>query len=243
MEPQVFARAEQPTLLRCSAVCVLESEGELYHLLSSWLAFSHFLCYSQASWALPGGWFCEPSKTWCVSPMNSLVRLGVCPEASTPVGFFIQRFWGFIFPQWNTGRHGLSCSPIVPPRFIRMQVWDQPLYQPLTCCESTLPNCPSPPLLQVWLNVSSLTPWFPDFHTVQFSLSSGGFFVCFLLSILWMCEEAQCIYLGPHLGRKSIRHFFYTIGLFFLSHNLSMSLLLASTSGNFLFISFKFLNY
>ena len=27
-------------------------------------------------------------------------------------------------------------------------------------------GCPSPPLLLVWMNVSSLTPWLSDFHTV-----------------------------------------------------------------------------
>ena len=42
--------------------------------------------------------------------------------------------------------------------------------------ESSPPSCPSPPLLQVWMNVSSLSPWLSDFHTVQFSVSSGCFF-------------------------------------------------------------------
>ena len=34
------------------------------------------------------------------------------------------------------------------------------------------PACPSPPLLPVWINVSSLSPWLLDFHTVRFSVSS-----------------------------------------------------------------------
>ena len=37
------------------------------------------------------------------------------------------------------------------------------------------PSCPSPPLLQVWMNVSSLSSWLLDFHTVQFSGSSACF--------------------------------------------------------------------
>ena len=37
------------------------------------------------------------------------------------------------------------------------------------------PGCPSPHLLPVWMNVSSLSPWLSDFHTVQFSVSSGCF--------------------------------------------------------------------
>ena len=28
------------------------------------------------------------------------------------------------------------------------------------------PGCPSPPLLRVWMNVSSLSPWLLDFYTV-----------------------------------------------------------------------------
>ena len=37
------------------------------------------------------------------------------------------------------------------------------------------PSCASPPLLPVWMNVSSLSPWLSDFHTVRFSVSSGCF--------------------------------------------------------------------
>ena len=35
-----------------------------------------------------------------VSPMNSPVRLGVSPAATTPTGFYRQRFWGFLFLCW-----------------------------------------------------------------------------------------------------------------------------------------------
>ena len=46
-----------------------------------------------------GGWVCVHSRTLWGSPTNSPVRLGVSPTAaSTPTGFFSQRFWGFIFP-------------------------------------------------------------------------------------------------------------------------------------------------
>ena len=67
----------------------------------------------------------------------------------------------------------------------------------------SLPGCLSPPLLPVWMNVSSLTSWLLDFHKVQFSVSSGCFFVFkLLLSFFWLCEEAQCVYLRLHLGWK-----------------------------------------
>ena len=44
-------------------------------------------------------------------------------------------------------------------------------------------SCPSPPLLPVWVNVSSLSPWLLDFHTVRFSVSSG----CFLKFLNCCC--------------------------------------------------------
>ena len=70
------------------------------------------------------------------------------------------------------------------------------LYAHLLC-----PSCLSLPHLPVWMNVSSLTPWLLDFHTVWFSCSSGCFlFVNLLLSFFWLCEEAMCIYLHLHLG-------------------------------------------
>ena len=70
-----------------------------------------------------------------------------------------------------------------------------------TLCPSFL----SPHLLLVWMNISSLTPWLSDFHTVWFSGSSGCFlFLNFLLCFFWLCKEAKCIYLHLHLGQRSI---------------------------------------
>ena len=87
-----------------------------------------------------------------------------------------------------------------------------PVLQPLPCCVSFPLGCPSLPLLLVWMNVSSLTLWLSDFHTVRFSVSSGCFlFLNLLLSFFWLCKEAQCVYLCLHLGRKS----FYFIFLWY----------------------------
>ena len=100
-----------------------------------------------------------------------------------------------------------NCSS----RFICMQIWDCPLCQKLPClvhqlqpcCDSSPPGFPSLPLLLVLMNVSSLTPWLSNFHTVQFSVSSDCFLVLnLLLSYFWLCEEAQCICLCLHLGQK-----------------------------------------
>ena len=50
------------------------------------------------------------------------------------------------------------------------------------------PGCLSLLLLPVWMNVSTLTPWFSDFYTVWFSGRSGCFcfkFVVVLLLVVW----------------------------------------------------------
>ena len=80
-----------------------------------------------------------------------------------------------------------SCSS----QFIHMQIWDHKVCWPLpclfwssSCCLAAHPLCPhclSPPLLPVWINVSSLTPWLLDFHTIWFSGSSGYFLFLNLL--------------------------------------------------------------
>ena len=111
------------------------------------------------------------------------MRLGVCLTAtSTPTGVFNQWFETF-FP--GTGTLGCAVCDLVyqllprraaaalptllhnlPPGWVRHL---------LPCRESSRPSCPSPPLLPVWMNVSSLSPWLLDFHTVRFSVSSGCF--------------------------------------------------------------------
>ena len=164
------------------------SEREQYHLHSSYgvsvtsptthKQIGLFWCWFQ------GGWFCVHSRTPWVSPMNSPVRLGVYLATATPTYFYSQRFWGFLFPHWNPGLCGLSCSPVVPPCLSAHKCG--------TALSATLPNlssrhqlaasplhpgCLSPPLQPVWMNVSSLTPWLSDFHIVWFSGSSGWFFI------------------------------------------------------------------
>ena len=144
--------------------------------------------------------------------MNSPVRLGVSPAAaSTPTGVFNQRFEALFpcsgalgctvcfaplpfFPVYlwaNVGPQGLPATTLwgllaatwpapfhnPPPRWVR---------QPPPCSESSPPGCPSPPLLPVWMNVSSLSPWLLDFHTVRFSVISG----CFLF--LNCCPSFGC---------------------------------------------------
>ena len=161
--------------------------------------------------------------------MTSPVKLGVSPAAaSTPMGVFNQRFEA-LFPCAGA----LSCMVcFAPPPFLLVYLctnvgpqglpattlWGLPVAawpallhnlpphlvcQLSPCHESSPPRCPSLPLLPLWMNVSSLSPWLLDFYTVRFSVGSGCFFVFkLLLSFFWLCEEAQCVYLRLHLGRK-----------------------------------------
>ena len=67
------------------------------------------------------------------------------------------------------------------------------------------PSCPTLPLLPVWMNGSSWTPWLSDFHTVQFSGSSGCLlFLNLLLSFFCLYKEAKYIYLHLHLAGSLI---------------------------------------
>ena len=127
--------------------------------------------------------------------------------------FFQSEVWGFISPCWNPGLRSLSQSPVVPPSLSPHKCGT---IHSNSCClaQSSTghltmsphhPSCLSPPLLPVWKNVSSLTPWLSDFHTVRFYVISGCFlFLNLLLPFFWVCEEAQCIvYLHFHIGQKS----------------------------------------
>ena len=174
----MFTRAGQPTWLRCDAVCGGRGPRGNSATCSILCCFSvtspathnqigRFWCW------FPGGWVCVHSRTLWISPTNSPVRLGVSPAASAPTGVFSQRLWGFISRYWSPGLHSLSRSPIVPPSLSARECGTTQS----ASCHSSLPSCPSPPLLPVWMNVSSLTSWLSDFHTVQFSISSGCF--CF----------------------------------------------------------------
>ena len=133
------------------------------------------------------------------------MRLGVAPTAaSTPMGVFNQRFEA-LFP----GAGALGCTVCLSPQLLLLvyphsnvglptlpaaaslglpaAASPTPVLQLLPCCESSLPDCPSLPLPLVWMNVSSLSPWLSDFHTVLFSVSSG----CFLF-LNFCCPSFGC---------------------------------------------------
>ena len=114
----------------------------------------------------------------CGSPTNTPVRLGVSPAAaSTPMCF--QSGLRLYFPALELWVARSVSLPSCSSWFICTQMLDcwvhqtppHTLLQLLPCRES------SPPLLQVWMNVFSVTPWLLGFHTVQFSGSFDYF--CF----------------------------------------------------------------
>ena len=87
-----------------------------------------------------------------------------------PYRFFQSEVLRLYFPSLEPCVAWSVSLPTWSSRFICMQKWDCLLCQPqptpvlqlLPCQESSPPRCPSPPLLSVWLNVSSLTPWSSD---------------------------------------------------------------------------------
>ena len=134
-----------------------------------------------------------------LGPCGSLNKLS-CEAGSfsccclNPQGVFSQRFEA-LFP--HTGTLGcevcllvhqllprlVSCSFACPtPQSATL------LGPPAAALQRVLSTqLPSPPLLRVWMDVSSLSPWLLDFHTVRFSVSSG----CFLF-INCCCPSLGC---------------------------------------------------
>ena len=115
------------------------------------------------------------SRPLWVSSSNSPVRLGVSPAAaSTPTGVF-NHWFEALFP--CAGTLGCEVCHLVHELLPRQPAAALPtlLHNPPPCSESSPPGCLSPPLLLVWMNVSSLFPWLSDFHTVWLSVSSGCF--------------------------------------------------------------------
>ena len=61
------------------------------------------------------------------------------------------------------------------------------LARPRLAASPLHPGCLSLPLLPVWMNVSSLSPWLSDFHTVHFSVTAS----CFLI-LNCCCPSLNC---------------------------------------------------
>ena len=111
-------QGERPTSLR-----VVQYVGEgtmpLASLFGSHPTFFHFPHFPLADCAFSGAASWVGGFVYVLGPCGSLqqtpVRLGVSTSTATPTGFYSQKFWGFIFPCWNPGLHGLSRSTVIPP--------------------------------------------------------------------------------------------------------------------------------
>ena len=188
-----------------------ESEREQFCLLSCVPAFSHFHHYPQANWVLLvllvliHGWVSLCTFYALVSPSNGLsYETGSFSWGCNPLIFLQPEVFRLYFPvlgPWVTQSVSLpNCSS----QFTYMQIWYRPVCQLPLCHVCSLLRLPISALLPVWMNVSPLTPWLSDFHTVQFSGISGSFlFLNWLLSFLLLWEEAKYIYLCLYLGQKS----------------------------------------
>ena len=100
-----------------------------------------------------------------------------------------------------------SCSS----PFICTKMWDHLLLQLPPCHKSSLPGCLSPPLLPVWMNVSSLSPWFSDFYTVRFSVSSGCFLFLNCCCPSFGCARRHSMSTYTSILARSLVQYFYKI--------------------------------
>ena len=104
-----------------------------------------------------GHWVCVHYRAPWVSPMNSPVKLWVCPTTTTPTGFYTQSFWGFSPLHWESGLPGLSRSPVVPPGLSAGKCGTAQSSSHQLAMSFLQPGFLSLLLLPVWMNVSSLT--------------------------------------------------------------------------------------
>ena len=133
-------------------------------------------------------WCCFPGVWVCVWGWEFLVL-----PLPNSTGVFNQRFeepwvaWSASLPRFLLIYLCMNVGPQCPPT---TTLWGLStaacpvLFHKLRSCwirqlppcrEYSPPSCLSPPLLLVWMNVSSWSPWLSDFHAVRFSVSSGGF--------------------------------------------------------------------
>ena len=144
--------------------------------------------------------------------MNSPVRLGVFSRCRlNPHRCFQSEALRLYFPVLETWVVWSVLLPHCSSQFICTQMWDHLLCLPPPCLESSLPRLPvsTPPtgLDECFFFISFVIGLPYSLIFCQFWL----FFVFkLLLSFFWLCEEAQCVYLRLHLGRKEFILFFIT---------------------------------
>ena len=211
----MFIRAGQPMWLHCYTVCgggvqkgtVLLAPFSATFQSLPWLPTRKLGPSGADSWV--GGF------VYVVGPCGSLQRtlLGdweFLPLPQSPQDFSVIGFEA-LFPHTGT----LGCAVCLAPQLFLL-VYLHANVGPPGLQVSALPGLPATTLprvlstrlpisthLLVWMNVSSLTPWLSDFHTVQFSVSSGCFlFLNLLLSFFWFLRRHSVSTYTSILARK-----------------------------------------
>ena len=125
-------------------------------------------------------------------------QAGSFSRCLNPHRFFQSEVLRLYFPELEPWVAQSVSLPSCSSWFICTRMWDCPVHQLLPRHESSLPGCPSAPLLQVWMNVSSLTAWLSDFHTVRFSVSSDFFVYKFVVALLLVVHGGTvCLPMPP----------------------------------------------
>ena len=153
--------------------------------------------------------------------MNFPVRvlLGVSPaDPPTPTGVFNQWFEA-LFPRTGALGYAVCFAPLpflpvylcvnVGPQGLPAAAWPAPFHNPPPHWVRQLPPCQatSPPWLSVSTPPTGLDECFFFISLVvglPYSSILCQFWLVFVFKLLsfWLCEEALCVYLCLHLGRK-----------------------------------------
>ena len=189
----------QPTLLHCGAICwggVREGTMPLAQLSACLQSLPPLLTSKldlSSADSQVGGFVYLLGPCECSNGLScETVGFSHCPN---PHKCFQSQVLRLYFPALELWVVPSVLLPSCSSWFIHMRIWDCRVCQLLPCCNSSPIRCPSPSLLPVWMNISSLIPWLSDFHTVQISDSSVYLFFNLLLSFFWLCKEAECIFL------------------------------------------------
>ena len=151
----------------------------------------------------PGGWVCVCSKALWVSPMNSLVRLGVSPALQASQGFIARGFEALISLTGTLGCVVCLASHLFLLSYPHVNVGPPtpPAAILLARSVASPPQLPisAPPTSLVFFN--SLVVRLP--HSSIFWQFWMFLFLNLLLAFFWLWEEAKHIYLCLHLGWSS----------------------------------------
>ena len=156
------------------------SQWEQHHLLYSLLAFSHFPGFPEANQpllVLIPGWvgLCTFQDPVGLSNELSCEAGSFCCCHLNPHRYFQLEALRLYFPMLEPWVVWSVSLPRCSSQFIRMWIaqlarscLSHPVLQTPPCHKSSLPSYTALPLLLVWMNVSSLTPWLLDCHRLIF---------------------------------------------------------------------------